>query len=70
MASHPRLLGLGTAVPDHILVQDEVKACAARLFNGRTADIKRLMPAFDTAGIETRYSCVPLAWHANCHVGV
>ena len=67
MASHPRFLGLGTAVPAHVFVQDEVKAWAARLFNGRTADIKRLMPAFDNAGIETRYSCVSLSWHENSH---
>ena len=67
MTSHPRLLGLGTAVPGHVFVQDEVKAWAARLFNGRTADIKRLMPAFDNAGIETRYSCVSLSWHENGH---
>ena len=67
MASHPRFLGLGTAVPAHVFVQDEVKAWAARLFNGRTADIKRLMPAFDNAGIETRYSCVSLSWHETGH---
>lgn len=67
MASHPRLLGLGTAVPGHALDQDEVKAWAGKLFNGRTADFERLKPAFDNAGIETRYSCVPLSWHENGH---
>ena len=67
MTPHPRLLGLSTAVPDHVLVQDEVKAWARRLFNGRNADIERLLPSFDNAGIETRYSCVPLAWHEDGH---
>ncbi len=62
-----RLLGLATAVPGHALDQDAIKAWARQLFNGRAADIDRLLPAFDNAGIETRYSCVPLAWHGNGH---
>ena len=67
MTPPPRLLGLSTAVPDHVLAQDDVKAWARRLFNGRNADIERLLPAFDNAGIETRYSCVPLEWHEKGH---
>ncbi len=67
MPSNPRLLSLSTAVPDHILVQDDVKAWAARLFDGRSKDIQRLLPAFDNAGIKTRYSCLPLEWHENGH---
>jgi alkylresorcinol/alkylpyrone synthase len=67
MPSNPRLLSLSTAVPDHVLVQDDVKAWAARHFDGRNKDIERLMPAFDNAGIETRYSCLPLEWHKNGH---
>ena len=67
MTPHPRLLGLSTAVPDHVLAQDDVKAWARRLFNGRNADIERLLPSFDNAGIETRYSCVPLEWHEKGH---
>jgi alkylresorcinol/alkylpyrone synthase len=62
-----RLLGLATAVPAHALDQDAIKAWAKRLFNGRANDIDRLLPAFDNAGIDTRYSCVPLDWHANGH---
>jgi len=62
-----RLLGLATAVPGHALGQDAIKAWARQLFNGRTADIDRLLPAFDNAGIETRYSCVPLGWHGDGH---
>jgi alkylresorcinol/alkylpyrone synthase len=29
--------------------------------------MERLMPAFDNAGIETRYSCVPLDWYETSH---
>jgi alkylresorcinol/alkylpyrone synthase len=62
-----RLLGLATAVPAHALRQDDIKAWARELFNGRTSDIDRLLPAFDNAGIETRYSCMPLGWHGSSH---
>jgi len=62
-----RLLGLATAVPAYALGQNDIKAWARKLFNGRTADIDRLLPAFDNAGIETRYSCVPLGWHGDGH---
>ena len=62
-----RLLGLATAVPAYALDQNAIKAWAKRLFNGRAASVDRLLPAFDNAGIDTRYSCVPLQWHANGH---
>ncbi len=62
-----RLLGVSTAVPEHALRQDAIKSWARTLFNGRAADIDRLLPAFDNAGIETRYSCVPLGWHGAGH---
>lgn len=67
MPPTPRLLSLATAVPGHVITQAEVRAWAAKLFNGRNADIQRLLPAFDNAGIETRHSCVPLAWHDEPH---
>ena len=62
-----RLLGLATAVPPHALGQDAIKAWAKHLFDGRAAAIDRLLPAFDNAGIDTRYSCMPLEWHGNGH---
>jgi len=63
----PRLIGVSTAVPEHAITQADVRSWAAKLFNGRSVDINRLLPAFDNAGIETRYSCVPLAWHDDGH---
>ena len=62
-----RIAALSTAVPAHAFGQDQVRAWAQRLFNGRGADIERLLPAFDSAGIRTRYSCVPLDWYAEAH---
>ncbi len=63
MPSPARLLSLATAVPPFTLRQDEVMAQARRLFQARGEEIERLLPVYDNAGIETRYSCVPLEWY-------
>jgi alkylresorcinol/alkylpyrone synthase len=36
---------------------------ASALFRDRGAEIARLMPVYDNAGIRTRYSCVPIDWY-------
>lgn len=60
----PRLLSLSTAVPAHVLRQDDVAHFAKVLFGAsEESDIERLLPAFANAGIETRYSCVPIEWY-------
>jgi alkylresorcinol/alkylpyrone synthase len=61
MITEPRLLALATAVPPYALRQSDVRARASRLFAG--ADIAHLLPVFENAGIETRYSCVPIEWY-------
>jgi alkylresorcinol/alkylpyrone synthase len=58
-----RLTGLATALPPHVLRQEDVARCVKHLFGGRRLDIERLLPAFDNAGIRTRHSCVPLEWY-------
>ena len=55
----PRLLGLATAVPPHVLHQSDAKALAQRVFAARGAELERLLPVFDHAGIEMRHSCLP-----------
>ena len=64
----PRLLAIATAVPSHVLGQEEVAQRARYLFerNGGT-DVERLMPVFANAGIARRYSCVPIEWYAEPH---
>jgi alkylresorcinol/alkylpyrone synthase len=57
----PRLLALATAVPPHELAQAEVAAVAPRLFPDRGEELARLLPVYANAGIERRYSCLPLA---------
>ena len=59
----PRLLALTTAVPPYRLAQVEVAGLARSLFARANGEVERLLPAFANAGIETRYSCVPLEWY-------
>ena len=56
----PRLRALATCVPPYRLPQAEVRDHAARLFGEKGA---RLLPVFDNAGIDMRYSCVPIDWY-------
>jgi alkylresorcinol/alkylpyrone synthase len=68
MPTSPRLLSISTAVPANILRQEEIKHWANRFFGGgKGPDLSRLLPAFDNAGIATRYSCVPLDWYDRTH---
>lgn len=66
MTLAPRIIGIGTAVPPYKLCQADVKAGARRLFpaNGG-GGIERLLPVYENAGVETRYSCVPFEWYSQ-----
>jgi alkylresorcinol/alkylpyrone synthase len=61
----PRLLALATAVPPYAMHQSEIRIRAGHLFAGlgAGAEVERLMPVFENAGIDTRYSCVPIEWY-------
>jgi len=66
--SAPHLLALATAVPPFRLGQPEVAARARHLFaEVAGADIERLLPVFANAGIDNRYSCVPIDWYGRAH---
>ncbi len=68
MIPAPRLWALATAVPPFALGQAEVAERARRLFAGSAApELDRLMPVFLNAGIERRYSCVPIDWYEAPH---
>ncbi len=58
-----RLLSLATAVPPYVLHQREVVERAHHLFQRNGANIDRLLPVYANAGIDTRYSCVPIEWY-------
>ncbi|NKB56830.1 MAG: type III polyketide synthase [Alphaproteobacteria bacterium] len=63
----PRLCALATAVPPHVLRQDEVEAASRTIFAGRGNAFERMSPIYRNAGIETRYSCVGLEWYLEDH---
>lgn len=61
------LLALATAVPRFVILQGEAEALAARVFRAHPALFERLRPAFANAGIDRRFSCVPLEWYLSPH---
>jgi alkylresorcinol/alkylpyrone synthase len=64
---NPRLIALAAAVPPHVVLQDDVKRLAARLFATATGPEERLLDVFDHAEIDRRCTCVPLAWLGEPH---
>ncbi len=67
MSGAPRLVALATAVPPHVVRQQDARRLAAHLFAGILHEDKRLIEVFDHAEIETRHTCVPLEWHGVDH---
>lgn len=66
----PRLLGLATAVPGHVLHQEDVRALAGRLFGDSSGRLpQRLAAVFDHAEIATRASCMPRDWYEGPALG-
>jgi alkylresorcinol/alkylpyrone synthase len=63
----PRLSALATAVPPHVVRQADVIERTMRIFDRKRTDIERLMPVYANAGIDTRYSCVPIDWYEQEH---
>ena len=59
----PRIAGVATAVPPHVLAQADARAFARGFFAGDFADIDRLLDAFDHTGIETRQLARPIEWY-------
>jgi alkylresorcinol/alkylpyrone synthase len=62
-----RLASLATAVPPHILDQEEVERRAADLFGERPEAFARFAPVYRNAGISTRHSSVPVDWYFADH---
>lgn len=62
----PRLAAVATAVPHYTLNQEDVAARVRAQFT-RSEVVARLLPVFANAGIERRYSCVPVDWYYDDH---
>lgn len=63
MSAQVRLLSLTTAVPPYRLAQGEVAALAPEIFARLGGRLDYLLPVYGNAGIQTRYSCVPMDWY-------
>ena len=67
MRDDPHLLALATSVPPHELRQPQVMERSRLLFRASSSQIERLLPVYDNAGIERRFSCVPIEWYLTPH---
>lgn len=63
----PSIVAVATALPRHVIRQDEAVDGARRIFSGRLREFERFAPAFLNTGIETRHSCVPIEWYFEPH---
>jgi len=62
-----KLVSLATAVPGHVLMQDEVASAAREMFGRRYNAFDRMAPVFLTAGIHKRHAAQPIEWYAKPH---
>lgn len=60
------LLSLSTAVPQHVIGQDEAKAIGRRAFK-RPILFNRLEGVFDNAAIAKRHLVAPVGWYEGAH---
>jgi alkylresorcinol/alkylpyrone synthase len=67
LTAAPRLQGVATAVPSHLMHQTDVQQRLGSIFHEHGQEALRFLPVFDNAGIERRYSCMPVAWYEQDH---
>ena len=61
------LHGISNALPLHCLTQTNVRERASVIFGDKYPQFDRLSKTFDTAGIDKRYSVVPIDWFSEDH---
>jgi alkylresorcinol/alkylpyrone synthase len=61
------LHSVATAYPPFCFGQDEVMAKAAQVFGHKPELMQRMVKSYGNAGVNQRYSCVPLEWYASDH---
>jgi alkylresorcinol/alkylpyrone synthase len=66
---HPNafIQSLATAVPEHVMTQEEIGERTRRVFGLRMPEFDRLAPVFDHAGIAKRHSVRPGVWYEATH---
>jgi alkylresorcinol/alkylpyrone synthase len=65
LSQYAQLISLATAVPEHVLLQEDVAEASRKLFGARTAVFDRMAPVFLSAGIRKRHSARPLEWFSE-----
>lgn len=58
-----QLLSVATAVPPHVLDQDDAAALAVRVFDGKVFREADLLQLFGNTGIKTRRTVLPREWY-------
>ena len=66
-ALEPRILAVGTALPEFRFEQADVRALIKGLFNDGFRDFDRLLAVFDNGHVQTRYLSAPLEWFKTNH---
>ena len=66
-ASPVSLLALATAVPPHILHQDDVARRASEIYAPMLAQHPTLIDVFAHSGIARRFAACPLSWYEQSH---
>jgi alkylresorcinol/alkylpyrone synthase len=60
-----RIAGIGTAVPETVATQKDVRAIVEQLFGDRFDDLERILAVFDHDHIHRRHFAMPLEWYGT-----
>jgi len=59
----PAVISVGTALPEHVLDQKDIKQFARDIYGEvYRGDLDRLIAVYDNAEIDRRHFCVPIGW--------
>ena len=63
----PRIISVGTAVPQYCFRQEDVKNVVNAMFGNKIAALDRMIQIFDNSAIGERFFCVPMEWFLEEH---
>lgn len=63
--THPRIAGIGTAVPEHVVAQESVRDVVHALFQDRLEGLDRLLEVFNHLHVRRRHFAQPLEWYGR-----
>jgi alkylresorcinol/alkylpyrone synthase len=58
-----RLISIATAVPKHVVLQDDAARAARKMFGTRYDAFDRMVGVFQNAGIDKRHAVRPIEWY-------